>query len=1337
MSRRLKRGVLYAGASLVALLLALAIAAVLILRSGSFERTVRDRIIYEAERVTGGRAEIGVFRFNWPTMTAEVAPFVLHGTEAPDTPPLFRADSIRVGLKIVSLLRHSVDLESLTIARPDLRIQTHPDGSTNFPHPRVQRHGAPFMQQIIRLAIRRMNLEHGFFEYNSVRLPLDLQGQQLEATLYYDAAGPRYRGDLSFARMRLNAAPVHDLLFKVATSFSIENDGLHVPKGRVTMSGSEVTFSGSMLDWAAPHGNFAVKGDVAVADAAPELAIHVVDRGRLSIAGRVTFDPNGIRVSGFTRGRGLNFHSPEFRFDNAGLTGNLRIDKAGMNIADLEVNALGGVFHGSAALPGWHSFHAEGEARGISVLAVARARGQNITDWDGTLAGPAQASGRFTIAGVRDVLASGTLGLTPVANGAPVSGTLHFAYDQRRNELQLADSHLSIRQTQVALSGTLGQTLTAQLSSGNLDDLRPLFSVVGVSLPPRLPVRLSAGAVANVQATIAGPLDNPTISGHAEAGPFLFERYPADHIAGDFRLTRTDLHLTNTAVNRGRTSLTAAGDLGLENWRAGDDSSVSARLTLKNGDLQQIGNELGTKLGVAGAVSGTAAVTGAWADPAIDARVDAVGVSAWGERFDRVTGSVRSQGDTVEVADAAAQSGSGSVQGGGRYLHAPGDWTSGDVRFNVASRSLRLARLQAVQHWRAGSDGEVEVNAAGEFHVARGRLAAIDSLDSHLAIRNASIGDQPFGSASVDARTASGALIVRGAANLRGAQVTGAGQWRLDDDYPGNGRVTFTPISFATLRDVAALSGPAPAELPFVGTTAGSISVSGPLRKPEDLRAEVRLDEVRLAPGPNTQSQAAVSAADLTVRNTAPVIFEVDLNGLTIRSARFAARDTTIEADGRVGFGANNRWEMNAAGSINLSILQLFSSDIIASGHSVISARLRGPLRIPRLNGRLELSNASLHLSNVPNGVEKANGVIVFDTERATIQSLTAESGGGHVALTGFVGFGGPLLTYRLGARAEEVRYRTPQGVSVTMDAALNMVGTSQSSVISGTITVTKAAFNPRTDLGTLLAQAAQPASTPSVPGTRFRGVRLDIRVESSQGLEIQSSLARDIEAEVNLHIRGTPDRPAVLGDLSVSQGQIDFFGTRYSINRGVVNFYNPVRFEPVLDLDLQTRIRGVTVNLTFSGPLNKLNVSYRSDPPLKSDQIVALLAVGRVPDQPQFLGSTQSSTGAGFMGGGGGNLLQEAIAAPVTGRLQRFFGVSHIKIDPQLTDITSVPQARLTVEQQISHDVTLTYITNLARTAEQIIRVEWDLSRKWSVVAVREDTGEFGIDFEYRKQFK
>jgi translocation and assembly module TamB len=65
------------------------------------------------------------------------------------------------------------------------------------------------------------------------------------------------------------------------------------------------------------------------------------------------------------------------------------------------------------------------------------------------------------------------------------------------------------------------------------------------------------------------------------------------------------------------------------------------------------------------------------------------------------------------------------------------------------------------------------------------------------------------------------------------------------------------------------------------------------------------------------------------------------------------------------------------------------------------------------------------------------------------------------------------------------------------------------------------------------------------------------------------------------------------------------------------------------------------------------------------------------------------------------------------------------------------VPQARLTLEQQISTVVTVTYITNLSVTNQQIVRVQWDLNKQWSVVALRDENGAFSIDFQYRKRFR
>jgi translocation and assembly module TamB len=45
--------------------------------------------------------------------------------------------------------------------------------------------------------------------------------------------------------------------------------------------------------------------------------------------------------------------------------------------------------------------------------------------------------------------------------------------------------------------------------------------------------------------------------------------------------------------------------------------------------------------------------------------------------------------------------------------------------------------------------------------------------------------------------------------------------------------------------------------------------------------------------------------------------------------------------------------------------------------------------------------------------------------------------------------------------------------------------------------------------------------------------------------------------------------------------------------------------------------------------------------------------------------------------------------------------------------------------------------VTNLSRTAEQIYRLEWALNREYSLVAIRDVNGLFGVDVLYKRRFK
>jgi translocation and assembly module TamB len=1327
MSRRAKLLLRCVGAA-VALCLIAVLSGIAVLRSAWFQDRVRERIVSEVERGTGGRAEIGSFRFDWHTMTAEVAPFVLHGLEPSDARPLFRADSIRVGLKIVSMIERSIDIQSLAVEKPELTIVVRPDGSTNLPQPRIPRTPGSLAEQVLKLAIRRVALNNGFIEYNQQRFPLQVHGEHLTASLVYDFQGPRYHGDISFSPLHVTAGLANDLSFDLSASVAIDKEGVRILQSQLRMPHSNVDLSGTMLNWASPVADLAVRANIAVADVQRPLALEFSDRGDVAFNGRLSFSASGLRLAGRTAGRGIDLRTSSFNLDGASFSANTVLTQSGVDLTGAVFSALGGSFQGRVAIDHWKNFLVDGQARDISIRQLVQAQTARVPPWEGTLGGPLSASGALTAQGVRDVVAEAVVDIAPVASGAGVSGRLDVNYDQAAGVLRLGQSQITLGQSRVTVEGTLGQVLSVNVDSPDLDELMPLLALARVEPPDRIPVTLAGGSSARVTATVQGPLDDPAIRGHAELGAFVYAKQNFNHLAANFQLTRRSLDVHDLDVTHDQMQLNGHGQLGLRDWRVASASEVAGAFSVRDGDLARLIAEARKTWPASGSFSGSFTLAGTYGRPVVQGRANATNVTAWREHFTSAQVDFRYTPDSIEVTSGAADAARGHVQFSGEWQ------TDGALAFQVSGAGVSLEDIAHVRDLGGALGGKAELTASGTARVAKQHVD-LQSLKGSLAVRDATVNGKPLGTFSIAAGTTGDTLKVTAEGNLRESQVRASGEWKLESNYPGNAKLDFAPVSFATIDGiVSAARNEPPHDLPFCGTVTGSASLSGPLADTAQLHGEVRLERVQMTPNPDVQGRAA--APDVTLQNASPVVLAVTQTGADIRDARFSATDTELEVRGRIGLGAQNPWNAVVNGSINLRILQLFNSDLLASGRSTVRATIRGSLDNPQLNGSLELQNASLYLADLPNGVDKANGVIVFDRTRATIQTLSAETGGGRISFTGFVGFAAPLLTYHVGARADDVRYRS-QGASVTVDAALDLTGTSKSSLVSGNMTVSKASFNPSTDIGSILAQAGKPVSTPAESNPYFQGLQFDLRVESAANLELQTSLARGVQAEANLHITGTPQRPVVIGNLSVSQGRVEFFGNHYTINRGEVHFYNQLKIDPVVDLDLETRERGVTVDIILNGPLNRLNLSYRSDPPLKSEQIVALLTVGRTPNAPGELSSTQASGQTGFLSSGSNALLQQAITAPSNGRLEQFFGVSHIKIDPQDSDITSVPQAHLSLEQQISKDVTLTYTTNLARTQEQFIQFEWDLSSNWSVVAVRDENGFFGVDFQYRKRFK
>jgi translocation and assembly module TamB len=147
---------------------------------------------------------------------------------------------------------------------------------------------------------------------------------------------------------------------------------------------------------------------------------------------------------------------------------------------------------------------------------------------------------------------------------------------------------------------------------------------------------------------------------------------------------------------------------------------------------------------------------------------------------------------------------------------------------------------------------------------------------------------------------------------------------------------------------------------------------------------------------------------------------------------------------------------------------------------------------------------------------------------------------------------------------------------------------------------------------------------------------------------------------------------------------------------------------------------------------MENLNLSYRSDPPLTFEQIVQLLATNTTPNNPNIVANQPPTTQQSYTQMGESAILGQAVANPLASRVQRVFGLSQFKIDPSVAGTNGQPSARVTLQEKIFNNVTFTYITDVTQANSEIIRVQWDLTPKFSAVGLRDYNGNVSLQFFY-----
>jgi len=877
-------------------------------------------------------------------------------------------------------------------------------------------------------------------------------------------------------------------------------------------------------------------------------------------------------------------------------------------------------------------------------------------------------------------------------------------------------------------------TLTADLTTTNLGEFDRTLLALGLSANGKsgvkaIPVQLHGQA--EFHGSVTGTLRDPDFKGHLIATNFETEFpesiAPAQSVPGPtsvssptagktIRWDRLDavaeftpelLTVQQATLSRGATSIHASGQLHAHvlsrNHSAFDESSaVKASLEVQNAGLTEILTMAGTDLPVTGTVSLQGHLSGLVGNLDGGGHLTITGGEAYGEPYRSLNAEVTFAGREVGASQLTLLQNGGQLTGKGGF-----NLSTRAFHFDAQGKGFELAHLRRLPKQKVTIGGQLSFQARGS--------GTLDdpNIQANLHLTGLTAGSQALGWLDADVHTEKKTLFLTANSSLQSARLKASGQVQLGGDYQTRASVTLESLDLDPILKLANIQG-----LSGHSSLGGIATVNGPARYPKRMNGDLRLD------------QFSISMAGVPLRSEGPIHAELQDGVLSFEPLHIVGDDTDLRAQGTIEvFEPGHEMDVKSSGNVNLKLAQSFNPNIVSSGHVDFTLDAQGSLQKPDLGGQVKFTNVAISLIDLPNGLSQMNGTLVFDQDRLEVKELTAMTGGGQLKLGGFITYQQGLYG-DLTATGKDIRIRYPQGISSTADARLRLQGSLSNMTLSGNIVLTRFAINPNLDFAALAGSSntVSPPPDPDAPSSHFR---LDVHITSAPELNFQNSYAK-LAGDVDLRVRGTLAQPSILGHISVTEGSATFAGTQYQLQHGDIYFTNPVTIEPVIDLDATARVEEYDLTIGLHGTTNKLNFTYRSEPPLPQADIFALLALGRTQEEQQIYSQQQQQAGTNSTADA---LLGGALNATVSSRIQRLFGGGSVKIDPTFVGTLGNSTARITVEQRISRNATLTYATNVNSTAQQLIQGQFDLTRDVSLVAVRDESGVFSVVIKVHKR--
>ncbi|MBF0450244.1 MAG: translocation/assembly module TamB domain-containing protein [Candidatus Magnetomorum sp.] len=208
-----------------------------------------------------------------------------------------------------------------------------------------------------------------------------------------------------------------------------------------------------------------------------------------------------------------------------------------------------------------------------------------------------------------------------------------------------------------------------------------------------------------------------------------------------------------------------------------------------------------------------------------------------------------------------------------------------------------------------------------------------------------------------------------------------------------------------------------------------------------------------------------------------------------------------------------------------------------------------------------------------------------------------------------------------LNVSASALPVHIPDCADILLNANLNFEQNYRQSRLNGSLEFLETLYYQELNVNQLLLERIQQTRRPKLFDTACRtfpgicNTKLDVSIQSRQPLVADNDLAY-LEIHPDLNIRGTLFNPVVLGRAEIVTGEINYLSKNFILEKGLIDFINPYRTEPVLDIESNVDIRDWQISLDVLGKLNELQVKLRSTPSEEHADIISILLFGKPADR-------------------------------------------------------------------------------------------------------------------------